>query len=207
MRIRRSLAIGARAGAPHADRAHAGRRSCADHWLAASLLALFIAGAAGGAEVMVIDESCFEDLSTCERVYKPSAPSPESQPGPAPQAQLPNLAALPRASASPGSVRFTNDSLGLIREQLLPDRRRGLGPESRARDVSQPAPPEEKRSPGARPAPSGSQETPRPEASPTAEGTSGAAYTRCVETSIRAGNALGESSRVCRSVHGAAHSE
>jgi len=204
MRFRSTIRAGARCSSS------ATRSACA-RLISIAALALWLAGTAGAAEVLVIDESCFDDLSTCERVYAPSPPepSPESRPGPPPVDPVPNLAPAPSASEGASTMHFSNASLDMTREQLLPDGRAvDAAPDShrnrielvkRGEPRAQPRRPESPSRPeSSRDAQSGPIETAPREA---ATARPGERFTRCVESSIRAGNGLGESSRVCRSIH------
>jgi len=122
---------------------------------------------------MIVDDTCFHDLSLCKRAQRevrwPGASSPAAAPEPRQAIVVPEPDA--RATRPPPSLsRIDERAIGMTREQL------------------------EMRSPSAL------------SAKTTSEPRAGAAqpdvaFTRCIERSIRSGNALGESSRVCAALH------
>lgn len=138
--------------------------------LCCGLLLLSAASSAGArtGRVMIVDDTCFHDLSLCKHAELELRPSPlepaaQERTAPAPARQAHAADALP----PPSLTRLDARAIGMTREQLA-------------------SPALEKTPPGALVRNSKAADR---------------AFTRCIEASIRAGNALGESTRVCSALH------
>jgi len=165
----------------------------------ALLTAAALAGQAG-ATPPVLSADCLKDIEGCKarvsaaELKREAAAGSEVAPAPAPSPpRRSDSVALPGAPApsAEAPLPLSNRHLGLSREQL---EERGLALQ---------APPELPPTPETAPEQASRAAEPHQEVlpEPGPDRAQGGGFEACVETSIRAGNALAESQRVCQALH------